>query len=238
MPSLPLDLHYVALVLELIGISAAVHAIVTVRTAQGAMAWAMALVFMPFLSLIPYLVFGRRRFDSYVKARRQADEEMARQAAELDWRPWIAEAMAAQQCSAANRKLRAMTALTGTPCVANNQVRLLINGEETFAAILGAIRGAQKVVLVQFFIIHDDALGLALQNTLLDRARAGVKVYLLYDAIGSHALPRAYVETLREAGCEGKGFSNRRGLINRFQVKFRNHRKIVVVTGEVVKCPP
>ncbi|WP_434775788.1 cardiolipin synthase [Pseudomonas oryzihabitans] len=233
MPSLPLDLHYVALVLELIGISAAVHAIVTVRTAQGAMAWAMALVFMPFLSLIPYLVFGRRRFDSYVKARRQADEEMARQAAELDWRPWIAEAMAAQQCSAANRKLRAMTALTGTPCVANNQVRLLINGEETFAAILGAIRGAQKVVLVQFFIIHDDALGLALQNTLLDRARAGVKVYLLYDAIGSHALPRTYVETLREAGCEVKGFSNRRGLINRFQVNFRNHRKIVVVDGEV-----
>ncbi len=232
-PGLPFDLHIFAILIEVCGVLAAIHAVITVRTAQGAMAWAIALVFMPFLSLLPYLVLGRRRFDGYVKARRQADEEMARVAAELNWRPWIAEALAAQQCSAANRKLKAMTALTRTPCVASNKVRLLVNGSETFSAILGAIREARQVVLVQFFIIHDDALGRALQNTLIERAREGVEVFLLYDAIGSHALPRSYVSKLREAGVQVKAFSNRRGLINRFQVNFRNHRKIVVVDGEV-----
>ncbi len=115
MPSLPLDLHYIALVLELIGISAAIHAIITVRTAQGAMAWPWRWCSMPFLSLIPYLVFGRRRFDSYVKARRQADEEMApgrrTGLAALDRRGHGRPAV-----QRGNRKLKAMTALTGTPC--------------------------------------------------------------------------------------------------------------------------
>nr|WP_244309090.1 cardiolipin synthase [Pseudomonas duriflava] len=228
-----MDLHLLAILVEVSGVLAAIHAVITVRTAQGAMAWAIALVFMPFISLLPYLVFGRRRFDGYVKARRQANEEMARLAAELNWRPWIAEALAAQQCSAANRKLKAMTALTRTPCVASNKVKLLVDGTETFTAIFKAIREARQVVLVQFFIIHDDPIGRALQNTLIERAQAGVEVFLLYDAIGSHALPRSYVMKLRAAGVQVKAFSNRRGLINRFQVNFRNHRKIVVVDGEV-----
>ncbi len=113
-------------------------------------------------------------------------------------------------------------------------MRLLINGEETFAAILAAIRGAQKVVLVQFFIIHDDALGLALQNTLLDRARAAGPGL---SAVRRHRQPCPAARLCGKAArsrCEVKGFSNRRGrLINRFPGQFRNHRKIVIVDGEV-----
>ncbi|MEM8068136.1 hypothetical protein Q4Q68_19760, partial [Morganella morganii] len=58
------------------------------------------------------------------------------------------------------------------------------------------------------------------------------EVFFLYDAIGSHALPHRYVERLRQGGVQMHGFSTGSGMLNRFQVNFRNHRKVVVVDGE------
>ena len=86
---------------------------------------------------------------------------------------------------------------------------------------------------MQFFIIHDDQLGRRLQKKLLDKAADGVAVYVLYDRIGSHALPRGYVDILREGGVQICAFATRSGWLNRFQVNFRNHRKVVVVDGLV-----
>lgn len=124
-----------------------------------------------------------------------------------------------------------MPKLGRMPCLANNQVKLLIDGQATFDAIFDAIAQARKVVLVQFFIIHDDTLGKALQQLLLRKAAEGVQVFVLYDRVGSHALPASYSQALREGGVQIHAFATRRGLFNRFQVNFRNHRKIVVVDG-------
>ena len=57
-----------------IGAIAALHAVFTVRTAQGSIAWALSLLFIPYLTLIPYLVFGSRTFDAYIQARRPANQ--------------------------------------------------------------------------------------------------------------------------------------------------------------------
>ena len=215
---------------QLLGVIAALHAVLTVRTAQGAIAWALSLLFIPFLTLIPYLVFGSRSFDAYIKARRQANQEMGVAIADLNWRPWIEEARAARN-SQSYASLRAMHKLGRMPCLANNDVRLLINGQATFNAIFEAIRQARDTVFIQFFIIHDDEIGRQLQSLLLKKAAEGVDIYVLYDRVGSHALPGSYSETLREAGVHIRAFATRRGLFNRFQVNFRNHRKIVVVDG-------
>lgn len=222
---------YLIAAIHTLGVFAAVHAVLTVRTAQGAIAWALSLFFMPYLTLLPYLVFGRSRFDAYIKARRLADQEMHRAMAALDWRPWVEEALAAREAPAYQR-LRALSRLVRMPCLANNQVRLLIDGEAAFAAIFAALAGARQVILLQFFIIRDDVLGRRLQELLLQRAAAGVQVYLLYDGIGSHALPRPYTERLRAGGVNIRAFPTHGGLFNRFQLNFRNHRKIVVVDGE------
>ncbi|AGI22070.1 cardiolipin synthetase [Pseudomonas sp. ATCC 13867] len=221
--------HFLVLV-QLLGIIAAVHAVLTVRTAQGAIAWATSLVFMPLLTLVPYLVFGRSRFDAYIGARRQANEEMHVAAAELDWRPWVEGALAARQYDG-YKALKAMVELARMPTLANNHVRLLVNGKASFEAMFEAISAAKKVVLVQFFIIRDDALGQRLADLLLERAANGVDVFLLYDGIGSHALPGRYAERLRQGGVQVHAFSTGSGMLNRFQVNFRNHRKIVVVDG-------
>ena len=65
------------------------------------------------------------------------------------------------------------------------------------------------------------------------KAREGVRVYVLYDEIGSYYLPKAYRRELAAAGVVDLAVSTSRGLRNRFQVNFRNHRKIVIVDGEV-----
>ena len=221
---------YVIGFIHLLGIGAAIHALLTVRTAQGSIAWAMPLLFIPYFTLIPYLVFGRSSFDAYIKARRQANEEMRSAISDMNWRPWIEEAVAARR-SDAYASLRAMPKLGNTPALANNEVKLLINGDDTFAAIFDAIREAKQTVLIQFFIIHDDELGRRLQALLLEKAAQGVDVYVLYDRIGSHALPGSYSEKLRAGGVQIKAFATRSGWLNRFQINFRNHRKIVVVDG-------
>ncbi|MBB3103360.1 cardiolipin synthase [Azomonas macrocytogenes] len=224
---------YFMAVLQVCGLVAAIHAIFTVRTSQGAIAWAMSLVFMPLLTLLPYLVFGRSSFDGYIRARRQANEEMHKAMAELDWRPWVEEALAVTDSPDKPDLLWPFAQLAEMPSLASNQIRLLVNGEATFSAIFEAIAKAREVVLVQFFIIHDDELGRRLQAALLERAAAGVQIYLLYDAVGSHALPRHYSTRLRQAGVQVHDFSTRGGFINRFQLNFRNHRKIVVIDGQI-----
>ena len=225
-------LGYLLAVLQGLGFLAAAHAVMTVRTAQGALAWAIALVTLPVLTLLPYLVFGRSRFAGYVRSRRQADIAMRKALRERSWRPCAAEAEAAERV-AVSPSLRALAKLVSLPPMVNNQLHLLVNGEATFAAIFAAIAEAKQVVLVQFFIIHDDALGLRLQQALLAQAAAGVAVYLLYDSVGSHALPQSYSERLRAGGVHVNAFASRRGLQNRYQLNIRNHRKLVVVDGQV-----
>ncbi|QXH51523.1 cardiolipin synthase [Pseudomonas fakonensis] len=226
----PYFFGYVLGLIHLLGIIAALHAVFTVRTAQGAIAWAMPLFFIPYLALIPYLVFGARSFYAYIQARRQANQEMHVAMANLNWRPWVEEALTARE-SDSYAALRAMPKLGRMPCLANNEVKLLINGQATFEAIFAAIEQARDTVLVQFFIIHDDALGQQLQQRLLRKAAEGVRVFVLYDRVGSHALPARYSQVLRDGGVQIQAFATRRGLFNRFQVNFRNHRKIVVVDG-------
>ena len=97
--------------------------------------------------------------------------------------------------------------MTRTPTLANNRVRLLVNGEASFEAMFKAISAARQVILVQFFIVRD-GLGQRLQQLLLERAANGVEVFFLYDAIGSHALPHRFVERLRRAACRC-GFAQR-----------------------------
>ena len=222
-----LDVGFAVACIHALGVIAAIHAVLTVRTSQGAVAWAVSLVTMPYLTLIPYLFLGSSKFIGYVEARRACNQAMRSRIGEAHWgdEPPVAVD--------AHPEFAALTAMTGMSFVAGNRVRLLVNGRATFDAIFAAIDRARDYIIVQFFIVKDDALGRALSARLLARAATGVKVYFLYDRIGSHDLPRSYCETLRQGGIQVHEFTAaRRGIfVNRFQLNFRNHRKIVVIDG-------
>ena len=207
-------LALVAVALHLLGVLAAMHAVVHTRTPQGAMAWALGLVLLPYLTLVPYLYLGSSHVGGYPSSLPR------------DGRPQPPEA----GTHPASLRLDALAALAGRPFRAGHALQLLVDGEAAFAAMFAAIGAARHEVLVQFFIVHDDGLGRRLQQVLLERAAAGVEVRLLYDGIGSHDLPDAYVATLRAGGVQVHAFAGRRWR-NRFQLNFRNHRKLVLVDG-------
>jgi len=211
----------------LAGILCAVHAAMTTRTAQGAVAWSVSLVSFPFVAIPAYLVLGRNRFEgmsaAFNERREEIDEILAHLDAELA--PWIVSASESPSWH------RALRQLTGFELTRANRVDLLIDGEATFGSILAGVRAAEHYVLFQFYMFHDDALGRAVKEVLKERALDGVRVYVLYDEIGSGDLPDAYVEDLRQGGVEVSSFKPTQGWRNRFQLNFRNHRKMVVVDG-------
>jgi cardiolipin synthase len=213
---------------HLMGAVSSVHAVMSTRTPQGAVAWAVFLNSFPYLGVPAYWVFGRSRFRGYVTARNLTDEAL-RQRLEVV-RDSVRSSTVPDSVSS-NWPGSATGRLLHLPWLSGNQLELLVDGEATFKSILDGIDRAREYVLVQFFILHDDDLGRRLRDHLVRRAREGLRVHLLYDEIGSHDLPAAYLEPLVEAGVQVAPFHTRKGSRNRFQINFRNHRKLVVVDG-------
>src|SRR5438270_11072424 len=96
--------------------------------------------------------------------------------------------------------------LAKLPFTTGNDAELLIDGDATFASIFAGIEKARDYVLVQFYIFRDDQIGRTLQERLLARVRAGVRVYLLYDEIGSHDLSRHCIKRMRAGGIDVRSF--------------------------------
>jgi cardiolipin synthase A/B len=212
---------------HLLGFVSSIEAVMRTRTSQGAIAWGVALNTFPYLAVPAYWILGRSRFEGYVTLRQGAEARTRGinhrlGAATAAYR--LGEVGLAESARAAER-------LADVPFLTGNGVELLIDGEATFASILTAVDAAREYILFQFFIVHDDEIGRRVKEHLVAKATEGVRIYFLYDEVGSHDLPGAYREELRAAGIEVHPFNTRKGPRNRFQINFRNHRKIVVVDG-------
>ncbi len=218
-------------VLELLGVLLAADAVMRPRSSQGAIAWAIGLVVMPVAGVPLYLLFGRTRFQGYKEALRDAYAEVGEERGAA-WEAQM-EASAAAVPATLEPVATVVRGLTRWPFVDGNRAALLRDGEATYGAMLEAIGTATSFVFVQFYIVRDDAVGQRFRDALLAKAQEGVRVCFLYDEIGCWSLPESYLETMRAHGIEVSGFRTTRGWRNRFQVNFRNHRKLLVVDGRV-----
>ena len=225
------DLTVFAVVLavtELAGVLLAVDAVMRRRSSQGAIAWSVALVAMPIVTIPLYLVLGRTRFHGYAEALREAEAHVGESLAHWLDRMSVAAAEPREGMEAVEAVVRR---LTGIPFTRGNRVELLVDAKATYGAMLDAVAAAESYVLVQFFIVRDDGTGRALRDALIEKARSGVRVHFLYDEIGSLKLPAAYLEAMRAESIKVSGFKTTQGFRNRFQINFRNHRKLLIVDG-------
>ncbi len=216
-----------------LGFFTSIRAIMETRTSQGAIAWGISLNTFPYIAVPAYWVFGQSKFSDYEIVRRKGilsssdtGRETARILHEQDM--LVTLEMESQRQSAA-----LVENIAKMPITRHNHAKLLIDGQATFDAIFAGLATATSYILVQFYILRDDGLGRKLQQTLIDKAREGVRVYVLYDELGSSKLSESYVSELRVAGVLVYPFNTTQGKGNRFRLNFRNHRKIVVVDGRI-----
>ncbi|WP_218574956.1 cardiolipin synthase [Reyranella sp. CPCC 100927] len=215
--------------LHLVGLGTAMRALMFGRTAQGTVAWMIALTLVPYVALPLYVVFGHGKFQGYVRARRTRNGQLNDLMRAV--RPLRASERALDR-DTEPPELLALERLAELPFTRGNKAELLINGEQTFRSIFAGIAEARRYLLVQFYTIHCDGVGTHLKKALIERAQAGVAVYVLYDEIGCEDMPRSYVDELRQHGIFISAFNESKSWFARHsRINYRNHRKIVVVDG-------
>jgi len=195
------------------------------RTSQATIAWLLSLALLPFPTTIVYLVVGWKLFDT------MADEKLR---SGRSWRVSRAEQLRIVDLESSH-EWPVLTKVAELPFLYGNAANLLIDGEETFGSILDGIARAERYIYIEFYIIRDDDLGRRFADALIERAHAGVEVYLLYDDAGSFWLPRRYIRRLRAAGIRVYSFNHRHSFLRIYgptRINYRNHRKILVVDGE------
>ncbi|MCX5746977.1 MAG: phospholipase D-like domain-containing protein [Proteobacteria bacterium] len=113
------------------------------------------------------------------------------------------------------------------------EVNVLRDGDEVYPAMLEALAAAQRSIVIETYILASDRTGDRFKAVLIERARAGVTVRVIYDAVGSFSLSAAYVTELRGAGIEVLAFNPIAQWRRRFRLSHRDHRKIIVVDDEI-----
>ena len=201
----------------------AVWIVLQQREPVATLSWLLALAALPYIGFLIYYAFGPQRI------RRQSRRRLRSQLA-----------LAGYQRGAATSEGIALgrvgAATTGYPMRTSTRVDLLVDGAATYDAIVAAIAAAQRHVHVEYYIFVGDRSGVRIRDALIERARAGVRVRMLLDGVGSRTLKAAFLAPLREAGVELAHFHPVRWWLTPFlrpKLNLRTHRKIVVCDGLV-----
>jgi cardiolipin synthase len=113
------------------------------------------------------------------------------------------------------------------------EVTVLRDGGETYPSMLAALTGARRTICIETYILASDSTGDRFKAVLMERAKAGIEVRLIYDAVGSFGLSGGWVDEMRDAGVQVIDFNPIAPWRRRFRLSHRDHRKIIVVDDEV-----
>ncbi len=127
---------------------------------------------------------------------------------------------------------RSLGVLLGPPIIEGNQVDALLNGDQIFPAMLEAIRGAKKTITLETYIYWSESIGTEFSEALAERARAGVKVHVMLDFIGSMKMDTAQVDKMKAAGVQVQRY-HKPVWWKLARLNNRTHRKLLIVDGTV-----
>lgn len=217
-----LIISYIITVLSLIGIILSEN-----RNPVKSLAWITVLTLLPALGIVLYIFFGRS-----VKNRKMISRRKRRrlQRARLQ----TLKAPLPHDLTPENRQLiRLGRTLQHAPYFPGNELTMYNNGRAKFEALKADLRSATDYINLQYYIFSDDTIGTQLADILIERARAGVKVRVIYDHIGSIKTSNRFIRRIRREGIEIYPFF--RVVFPWFgsRINWRNHRKLCVVDGRV-----
>jgi cardiolipin synthase A/B len=185
------------------------------RAPANTFAWLLIIVLVPWVGVPLYLLLGGR------KLRRLAERKS-------QLRPMLPLGTRNPFPGTETPTTQTIISAGGTAPVTGNRMRLLTNGEDAYRALEELIRAARSNIHITAFILGRDDTGKRLVKLLAERARAGVKVRLLLDSVGSMFSSGAYVNPVRQAGGRVGRFMPVLPFTSRGSANLRNHRKIAV----------
>lgn len=196
--------------------------------------WITVLVLLPVAGLVLYVFFGRNFRHRPITVGKEMinlthiDPRLA---------PFVVPlATKSEKPYLVDRKIHVARLLVNnnrSPVFLGNDVTTYHFGEDAFRALLEDIRNAKWYIHMEYFIIENDKIGNAVADALIERATHGVDVRLIYDDVGSFALPWRYKRRLRKAGVRVFPFEKVTFPLLATRINYRNHRKITVVDGEI-----
>ena len=202
------------------------------RHPSQTLTWLVVLGSFPLVGFVFYILFGRNYRKEKMFREKQILDKQAFLRIEGDPDPANIEKM--EQMADHQRKLFYLAHKLGnSPISFATQTQVLTNGEETFAAILAALKEATHHIHLEYYIVRHDKIGQEMKEILIEKAKEGVKVRFLYDDVGSWQLSNKYITELQQAGVEIVSFGPVRVPFLSSKVNFRNHRKIIVIDGSV-----
>lgn len=197
---------------------------------SSTVAWVMAIVLVPYVGGLLFLVFGINRVDRRARLKIAADRAIERQLPGVTPYQVLGEEIA----HPLSRTLMRTAARAGRiPATNYNVVRLSCDTNEALGLIEQAIATAEKTVHLEYYIWQRDKTGTRIRDLVVSRARHGVNVRFLFDGIGSLFLNERFLKPMRDAGCEVAAFLPGATIRERWSLNLRNHRKIAVIDGRI-----
>lgn len=199
------------------------------RSAQHTLMWMYVMILFPVAGYFFYLFSGQLYLKGYLyKSKRTKDrdqwERLMRQEESRD----LSFLTDNQHCFAQYAKKASMT-----PITTGSKAKILKNGNETFSEIKTKLRQAEKFIHIEYYIFRSDRLGKEIIEILIEKAQQGVEVLLMFDAAGSLKFAAKELKRMHDAGIKARPFSPLKyGFFNQ-KFNFRNHRKIVIIDGEI-----
>jgi cardiolipin synthase A/B len=215
-----------ALLGELLAVVFVYRIVVRGGSPSSTLLWVVLILAAPWIGLLVYYLLPRRLQLRRLRKMRVRGARLR----EVRPSPGAADGGAAEP----GLGLRALLqGADGAGTTAGNSVRWLASGKEFVDAAVAAISAAERQVHFVVYILRPDAAGLQLLSLLTEAARRGVVVRLLYDSFGSFGLKRGHLAALRAAGGHAVAFLPLLWKRRPFTVNLRNHRKLLIVDGEV-----
>ena len=197
------------------------------------LSWVMVIVLVPVIGFVIYIIFGQN-----YRKRKIFDKKGILDSLQIG--NIISKQLYSVNSMFANHKpeifqnrdiITLLLNSNKSPLTYDNQVEILNNGDQTFAALSRALLKARHFIHMEYYIISDDDIGNFIANILIKKAQEGVEVRVIYDDVGSWTLDKHYIRRLTDAGVHVKPFMPVAFPMFTSKINYRNHRKIVVVDG-------
>ncbi|WP_088042521.1 cardiolipin synthase [Bacillus sp. EAC] len=221
----------ITLMFSITAIGVAIIIFLENRNPARTLTWIILLAIFPLFGFFFYLLFGQ----NYQKKRIYRKKAIIDQnASELLKQSNYEEV---EEFIANNKRLEYLINIaskqSNIPVTMNTETKVLTNGSETFPKIIEELKKAKHHIHIEFYIVRDDEIGKQIKEILIDKAKNGVKVRFLYDAVGSWKLSRSFVRDLLKEGVEVLPFSPVKIPVINDTINYRNHRKIIVIDSKV-----